>query len=153
MGIFNRSHYEDVLVTRVHKVINDEEASRRFKEIRHFEKLLSAQGTVILKFFLHISKDEQRARIKERAKDPSKRWKLSSADLAERKFWKNYQKAYEDVLSATSTFEAPWFVVPADHKWYAHWVVAEIIVHALEDMHLVTPKPDAAIDFKNLYIR
>jgi len=152
IGIFNRSHYEDVLVTRVHGLIDDEEAVRRFKEIRHFEKLLSAQGTTILKFFLHISKDEQRARLQERADDPAKRWKLSPSDLAERKNWKKYQKAYEDALSATSTAHAPWHVVPADHKWYGHWVIADVIVQALENMRLVVPKPDPAIHFKKLRI-
>lgn len=152
IGIFNRSHYEDVLVTRVHRMISDEEARRRFKEIRHFEMLLSAQGTVILKFFLHISRDEQKARLQERADDPGKRWKLSLADLAERKNWKKYQKAYEEALSATSTPEAPWYVIPANHKWYSHWLVAGVIVQTLEDMRLATPKPDPAIHFKKLRI-
>ncbi len=153
MGIFNRSHYEDVLVTRVHKMISDKEAKRRFKEINHFEKLLCDNGTVILKLFLHISKDEQRVRLEDRIKTPEKRWKLSTADMQERQNWKAYERAYEEALSATSTDAAPWYIIPANHKWYRNWVVAHLVVSALEKMNLKTPKPDPHIDFKNLKVK
>lgn len=138
IGIFNRSHYEDVLITRVHGWVTDAEAERRLDQIRAFEELLTGAGTRILKFFLHISKEEQKRRLLARLDDQDKRWKFNPDDLKERGLWKAYQKASERALSATSTEAAPWFVVPANHKWYRNLVVADRLVHALEDMD---PRP------------
>jgi len=140
IGIFNRSHYEDVLITRVHGWITEKETHRRLKEIHDFEKILTKNGTRILKFFLHISKEEQRKRLLARLDDPDKRWKFGLQDLKERKFWKDYQSAFEEALSFTSTEEAPWFVVPSNHKWYRNLVVADRLVHTLEDMDPRPPK-------------
>ncbi|HZS11207.1 MAG TPA: polyphosphate kinase 2 family protein [Nitrospirales bacterium] len=152
IGIFNRSHYEDVLVTRVHEQINKREAERRFAQIRDFERLLNEHGTAIVKFFLHISKDEQRDRLEERVKDKEKRWKFSPNDLAERKLWAKYQAMYEAAIAATSTKDAPWFIVPANRKWYRNLVVAETIVETLEALKLRTPPASPDIDFKTLKI-
>ena len=149
IGIFNRSHYEDVLITRVHENITDKEAERRFQEIRDFEMMLTNNGTRVVKFLLHISKAEQQKRLLARVDNPDKHWKVSPADLAERSFWKAYQAAYEAALSATSTAEAPWFVVPADHKWYRDLVVAEQLVHTLEDMD-PRPPPGPDVDWPQL---
>lgn len=152
IGIFNRSHYEDVLITRVHGWVPDKVVKRRFNQIREFEELLSESGTAILKFFLHISKDEQKERLEARIADPEKRWKWNSGDLEERKLWSEYQNAFEDVISATSTEEAPWYVVPANRKWYRNLVVADRVVDALEDMKLKTPSAPAGVDFSKLKI-
>ena len=152
IGIFNRSHYEDVLVTRVHGWVTGKVVRERFGEIREFEELLHENGTAILKFFLHISKDEQKQRLEDRVRDPAKRWKFSEGDLEERKYWPEYTKAFEDVLSATSTDHAPWYVVPANHKWYRNLVVAERVVSALEEMQLATPPAPKDIDFDTLKI-
>ena len=152
IGIFNRSHYEDVLVTRVHHMISKSVAQQRMKEINHFEKLLAANGTTILKFYLHISKEEQRERLQERIDHPQKRWKFNVQDLAERKKWKAYQRAYEAMIHATSTDYAPWYVVPSDHKWYRNWVVGRVIVNALEKMDLRLPPADPRIHFKKLKV-
>ncbi|HLX63026.1 MAG TPA: polyphosphate kinase 2 family protein [Planctomycetota bacterium] len=149
IGIFNRSHYEDVLITRVHKSITDKEAKHRLSQIRDFEKMLSNNRTRILKFFLHISKDEQKKRLLARLDDPDKHWKFSAQDLKERGYWKAYRKAFEEALSATSTEESPWFVVPANHKWYRNLVVADCLVAALEDMNPRPPKAHG-IDWKKL---
>ena len=140
IGIFNRSHYEDVLITRVHNWISYEEAQLRLQQIRDFEKMLTNNGTRILKFLLHISEDEQKRRLLERIDDADKHWKFSPTDLKERGYWDVYQKAFEDALSATSTEDAPWFVVPANHKWYRNLVVLENLVHALKDMDPQLPK-------------
>ena len=129
--IFNRSHYEDVLVVRVHKSINMHLCHARYEAINSFEKLLSHSETVILKFFLHISKDEQERRLLDREKDPAKAWKLSPADWKERALWDDYQKAYEDALNHCGTEHAPWHVIPANHKWYRNLLLAEHIVNAL----------------------
>ena len=129
--IFNRSHYEDVLVTRVHHLISDEEAERRFQYITQFEQLLADENTIILKFFLHITKDEQKERLLEREQDPAKAWKLSVADWHERTFWDDYIKAYEAALGATAAKNAPWYIVPADHKWYRNLAIAETLVKTL----------------------
>ncbi len=129
--IFNRSHYEDVLVTRVHKLIDDKEAERRFKYINQFEQLLAGEKTIILKFFLHITKDEQKERLLEREQDPAKAWKLSVADWHERTFWDDYTNAYEAALGATAADNAPWYIVSADHKWYRNLAIAETLVHTL----------------------
>jgi PPK2 family polyphosphate:nucleotide phosphotransferase len=152
IGIFNRSHYEDVLVPRVHDQISDKEAERRFREIRDFERTLNDSGTTILKFFLHISKEEQRERLEARVKDPEKRWKFTLNDLAERKHWAKYQKMYEEAISATSTEDAPWHIVPANRKWYRNLVVADIVVQVLEGMDLKIPKASPEIDFAKLKI-
>lgn len=152
IGIFNRSHYEDVLITRVHGLISDKVVKQRFGQIQEFEELLSENGTVILKFFLHISKDEQKKRLEERINNPEKRWKFCTGDLDERKFWENYQGAFEAMLAATSTDSAPWYIVPANHKWYRNLVIADRVVQALEDMKLKTPPAPAGINFETLKI-
>jgi PPK2 family polyphosphate:nucleotide phosphotransferase len=133
MGIFNRSQYEDVLVVRVHDLVPESIWSLRYKEINHFEKLLVNSGTIILKFFLHISYDEQANRLQAREKDKDKTWKLSASDWSERKYWDAYQKAYEDVLSKCSTDEAPWYIVPANHKWYRNLAIAHTLVHTMRN--------------------
>lgn len=153
IGIFNRSHYEDVLVTRVHGLVSERVAKQRFKQINEFEELLSQNGTTILKFFLHISKDEQKKRLEERIRDPEKRWKFNEGDLEERKLWAHYLRAFEDVLRATSTGHAPWYVVPANRKWYRNLVVASTIVQALEDLNLRRPPEPSGVDFSTLKIQ
>ena len=152
IGIFNRSHYEDVLITRVHGWVSDKVAKRRFNQIKEFEELLTENGTTILKFFLHISKEEQKERLEARIADPEKRWKWNSGDLEERKLWDNYQRAFEDVISATSADCAPWYIVPANRKWYRNLVVADRIVNVLEDMKLKTPPEPEGVDFSKLRI-
>jgi PPK2 family polyphosphate:nucleotide phosphotransferase len=149
IGIFNRSHYEDVLVTRVHDMITDKEAGHRMRQIREFEMILTRNGTRILKFLLHISEKEQKERLLQRLDNVDKRWKFSPQDLKERGYWKAYQKAFEEALSATSTEEAPWFVVPANHKWYRNLVVADCLVQTLEEMDPHPPNVDA-LDWKKL---
>lgn len=153
IGIFNRSHYEDVLVTRVHGLVSKKEAKQRLKEINDFEEMLYENGTAILKFYLHISKDEQRKRLEERIRDPEKRWKFSMGDIEERKLWDEYLEAFEDVISATSEEYAPWYVVPANRKWYRDLIVADTVVCALEEMKLQTPPPQVDIDFDKLKIK
>jgi PPK2 family polyphosphate:nucleotide phosphotransferase len=140
--IFNRSHYEDVLIVRVHKWIDERECRRRFDRINEFERLLDENGTIVLKFFLHISKDEQGKRLRERVDDPTKRWKFQFGDLDERKLWKEYQAAYEEAIAKTSTKHAPWIVVPADHKWVRNYVVAKTIVDTLKALDMHYPNPD-----------
>lgn len=153
IGIFNRSHYEDVLITRVHGWVSGKVAKRRFNQIKEFEELLVENGTAVLKFFLHISKEEQKERLEARIQDPEKRWKWNSGDLEERKLWDDYMKAFEDVISATSTEHAPWYVVPADRKWYRNLVVADCIVDTLEEMKLKTPPAPEGVDFAKLKIQ
>jgi len=131
IGVFNRSHYEDVLVVRVHNLVPETVWSGRYKEINHFEKLLTESGTIVLKFFLHISNEEQKQRLLAREQDRDKAWKLSASDWAERKYWDDYQAAYEDVLSKCSTQEAPWYIVPANHKWYRNLVIAQTLVDTM----------------------
>lgn len=140
VGIFNRSQYEDVVVTYVHKTITKDERDRRFKHINDFESLLTDTGTSVIKLFLHISKDEQRARLQERVDTPSKRWKMNLNDLKERALWDDYQRAYEDVLSETSTKAAPWYIIPADRKWYRNFAVSTIIIGVLDKMNPQHPK-------------
>ncbi len=152
IGIFNRSHYEDVLITRVHGWVPDAVVKRRFNQIKEFEELLHENGTVILKFFLHISKAEQKERLEARIADPEKRWKWNSGDLEERKLWDGYMQAFEDVISATSTKHAPWYIVPANRKWYRNLVVAERVVEALESLKLTTPPGPEGVDFSTLKI-
>lgn len=152
IGIFNRSHYEDVLITRVHGWVPEKVAKQRFNHINAFEKLLSENGTTILKFFLHISKDEQKERLEARVRDPEKRWKFNEGDIEERKRWKDYMRAFEDVLGATSTDHAPWYVVPANRKWYRNLVVARTIVEALDKLKLKRPPEPKGVDFSKLRI-
>jgi len=140
-GIFNRSHYEDVLVVRVHRLVPKKIWKRRYEEINQFEKVLSENGVTILKFFLHISKKEQKKRFDERVADPTKNWKLSTADFAERKYWDDYVAAYEEALSRCSTEHAPWFVIPANHKWFRNAAVSRILVETLESFDMKFPKP------------
>lgn len=133
IGVFNRSHYEDVLVTRVHDLIDDETAERRLKHICHFEDLLTDSGTRILKFYLHISPEEQQERLQARLDDPTKHWKFNVGDLRERALWDRYTRAYEEVL-ATSTEADPWYVIPADRKWFRNVLISEVVVSTLEGM-------------------
>ncbi|MDP1769962.1 MAG: polyphosphate kinase 2 family protein [Nitrospirota bacterium] len=152
IGIFNRSHYEDVLITRVHGWVSDKVVKQRFKQIKEFEELLVGNGTTILKFFLHISKEEQKERLEERIHDPEKRWKFNEGDLEERKLWKEYMIAFEDMMAATSTSHAPWYIVPANRKWYRNLVVADRVVDALEHLKLKTPPAPVGINFETLKI-
>jgi PPK2 family polyphosphate:nucleotide phosphotransferase len=131
MGVFNRSHYEDVLIARVHNLVPEKVWSERYAEINHFEHVLAGSSVIILKFFLYISKDEQERRLLAREQDLDKAWKISAADWVERKYWDDYQQAYEDALSKCSTDEAPWYIVPANHKWYRNLAVAHTIVHEM----------------------
>jgi PPK2 family polyphosphate:nucleotide phosphotransferase len=139
--IFNRSHYEDVLVTRVHKLIDKAVWEDRYKRIRQFEDNLVANGTHILKFFLHISKEEQLARFAQRLEDPQRNWKISESDYAERAYWDDYTAAFEDAIMATTTKSAPWFVVPANHKWFRNLAVYQIIADTMEGLHMAYPQP------------
>jgi PPK2 family polyphosphate:nucleotide phosphotransferase len=140
--VFNRSHYEDVLVVRVHELVPKAVWKKRYDQINAFEQMLCDEGTLILKFFLHISREEQRARLQARIEDPKKRWKFQHGDLEERKLWDEYQRAYEDALSKTSTETAPWYIVPANQKWYRNYVVGSVVADALERLHLTYPKVD-----------
>jgi PPK2 family polyphosphate:nucleotide phosphotransferase len=151
IGIFNRSHYEDVLVVRVHPELLEKKQlpralsgkdiwRQRFEDIRAFERHLARNGTVILKFFLNVSKDEQRKRFLDRIKEPGKRWKFSMNDVAERELWAKYMAVFEDMIRNTSTPEAPWFAVPADHKWFTRVVVAAALVQAMQALELEYPK-------------
>ncbi|NYF79232.1 polyphosphate kinase 2 family protein [Granulicella arctica] len=142
IGIFNRSHYEDVLSPRVHKAITGKEARQRLDDINQFEGMLADNGVLILKFFLHISQAEQTARLRSRIDTPDKQWKLSAADFKERKFWHEYQGAYDDLISATSHKHAPWFVIPSDHKWYRNVAISQIIADALDSLKLSYPTPE-----------
>ena len=139
--IFNRSHYEDVLAPRVHKLISEKVARRRIDEINAFEKILADNDTVILKFFLNISKKEQKQRLEARIADPDKHWKLSPADFQERDYWDDYIAAYNETLSETSHSHAPWFVIPSDVKWYRNLAISEILVAAMKRLKLKYPKP------------
>ncbi|WP_367875354.1 polyphosphate kinase 2 family protein [Luteolibacter sp. Populi] len=155
IGIFNRSYYEETLVARVHpkilaaqklapSLVTDEIWSERFDDIRGFEKHLARNGTLVLKFFLHISKGEQRRRFLSRLDEPEKNWKFRMGDVDEREHWKDYQEAYEKTIRNTATKDAPWFVIPADHKWYTRIVVAAAIVEALDSLDLHLPEVDDA---------
>lgn len=146
MTIFNRSHYEDVLVVRVHALVPKPVWERRYQEINDFEQMLVEEGVTILKFFLHISRAEQKKRLQERLDDPTKHWKFSLADEKERKLWPEYRKAYEDALERTSTKWAPWHIIPADHKWYRNLVVATILTDTLRGLKMKYPKPSAEVE-------
>ena len=144
--VFNRSHYEDVLIVRVHNLVPKSVWSRRYDQINGFEHFLADNNTQILKFYLHISKEEQLARFKERLDNPAKQWKVSEADYTERRFWDEYVEAYEDALSRCSTEHASWFVIPANHKWFRNLVVARIVVEHLESLNMKAPKPTIDIE-------
>ena len=144
--IFNRSHYEDVLVVRVHDLVPEDRWSRRYAHIRNWEQLLADEGTTILKFFLHISPEEQKERLQARLDNPDKHWKFELGDLEERKLWDRYIEAYEAALSQTSTAAAPWFVVPADRKWYRDLVISSTIVSTLEGLGVDWPEPEGQLD-------
>lgn len=150
IGVFNRSQYEDVLVVRVHNLVPKEVWEKRYDQINAFEKMLTEEGTTIVKFFLHISKDEQKQRLQERIDDPDKHWKFNPNDLKERALWDEYQKAYQDVLSKTSTDYAPWYVIPANRKWYRNLVVARIVQDTLQTLN--PQYPETNVDFTNVVI-
>jgi PPK2 family polyphosphate:nucleotide phosphotransferase len=140
--VFNRSHYEDVLVVRVHELVPKSVWKQRYDQINEFERLLADSGTIILKFFLHIDRDEQRRRLRARLADKTKWWKFNEGDLKERKLWNEYQRAYEDAISKTAHPWAPWFIVPANRKWYRDLIVGSIVVKTLEGLNLKYPKID-----------
>ena len=142
IGVFNRSHYEDVLVPRAHGLISAGELKRRYRQINEFERHLTENGVAIVKMFLHISKEEQKRRLEERLADPDKRWKFEPGDLDERKLWGKYQEAYQEALEKCSPASAPWLVVPADHKWYRDWAAAEIVRRELRRLDPKLPKMD-----------
>jgi PPK2 family polyphosphate:nucleotide phosphotransferase len=148
--VFNRSHYEDVLVVRVHNLVSKDIWSQRYAQISSFEQMLAEEGTTILKFYLNVSKDEQKQRLQERLDDPSKNWKFNPGDLKERALWDDYINAYEDAFQKTSTAWAPWYVIPANHNWYRNLCVASILVQTLEDLKMKYPAP--AADLSNIVI-
>jgi PPK2 family polyphosphate:nucleotide phosphotransferase len=149
IGIFNRSHYEDVLVVRVHDLVPEKVWSKRYEQIREFEKMLAHNEVTIAKFFLHISKDEQEKRFQARLNDPDKNWKSSAADFTERKFWDEYQAAYQDALTKCSRKYAPWYVIPSNHKWFRDLAISQILVNTLEELHLQYPAPQSISPTKN----
>lgn len=149
--IFNRSHYEDVLVVRVHGLVSAKEWKARYEIVNQFERHLSESGTTVLKFFLHISKDEQKERMLKRLEDPKRNWKFNEGDLKERERWDQYQRAFQDALAHCATPYAPWFVIPSDHKWYRDLAVSEIVAEALETMAPQPPK--VKLDVKRLKAR
>jgi PPK2 family polyphosphate:nucleotide phosphotransferase len=152
VAIFNRTQYESVLVERVHKLVPKPAWSRRYQQIVDFERMLAANGTTIVKIYLHISKKEQLRRFADRLDDPAKQWKISEADYAEREYWDDYVDAYEEAFARCSTEEAPWFVVPADHKWFRNLAVSQILVEALEKLNIATPVPSVDLaDIRRKY--
>lgn len=142
--IFNRSHYEDVLITRVHDWIDEKECERRYEHIRNFEKMLAETGTIVLKFFLHISAAEQKKRLEERIADPDKHWKFDPADLEERKFWDGYQDLYAKAINETDADHAPWYVIPADSKTHRNLAIASIVLETLEKLKPAYPAGNPA---------
>lgn len=145
IGVFNRSHYEDVLVVRVHNLVPEATWRPRYEQINFFEKMLAETGTVLLKFYLHISKEEQRERFQARIDDPTKNWKFSFDDLEKRKLWDGYMAAYQEMLERTTTAWAPWYVIPADQKWYRDLAVNRVIVSTLRDLDPQYPRPATEI--------
>lgn len=141
IGIFNRSHYEGVLVERVHDLASKKEIKQRYGQINDFERLLNETGTTIVKFFLHVSKDEQLERFKARLDDPTKQWKISESDYSEREYWDEYMEAYEDALSECSVDRAPWYVIPSNHKWFRDLAASQIVADTLDAMDIAEPKP------------
>ena len=146
LGVFDRSHYEDVLIGRVRELAPPEELERRYGAINAFEKELAQSGTTIIKVMLHLGKDEQKKRLASRLERPDKFWKFNPADVDERLLWDDYQEAYQVALDRTNTAYAPWFVVPADHKWYARLAVQQLLIHALEGLDLEWPRPDYDVE-------
>ena len=152
VAIFNRSHYEDVLVTRVHKLIDKDTWTRRYDDIRAFEALLAEENTIVLKFFLHISKEEQLERFAQRLDDPDRNWKISESDYSERKLWDDYTEAFEDAIEATSTKAAPWYVIPSNYKWFRNLAISQIIADTMEDLKLRFPAPSVDLaDIRKKY--
>lgn len=150
IGVWNRSHYEEVLIARVHNLVPEKTWRKRYKQLNDFEEMLVENGTTILKFYLHISKDEQKERLQARLDDPNKHWKFSTGDLEERKFWDDYQAAFEDALNKCSTEAAPWHIVPANHKWARDIAIAECVTDALDKMN---PQfPEVVFDPKTIVI-
>ncbi len=143
--VFNRSHYESVLVERVHGLVPEERWRARYDEINRFEAMLTQENTLVMKFFLHISKDEQRERLQERVDNPTKRWKFRMGDLDDRKLWDTYQAAFEDMVDKCNTKEAPWHVVPANKKWYRDVVIAKALIERLEKLALRYPEPEKGV--------
>lgn len=146
IGVFNRSHYEDVLIVRVDELVKEEVWRKRYGQIREFEELLTENGTTVIKVFLHISKDEQKERFEARLEQPSKRWKFSEADLDVRKKWDRYQDAYAAAIRETSTESCPWYVVPADRKWYRDWAVLQILTRTIADLDPQYPDPPEGLE-------
>jgi PPK2 family polyphosphate:nucleotide phosphotransferase len=152
--IFNRSHYEDVLVVRVHGLVPEKVWKKRYDHINAFERLLADEGTTILKFFLNVSKEEQARRFLARLDEPEKRWKFNPGDLEEREYWDDYNKAYEDMLSKTSTDWAPWYVIPSDRKWYRNLAVATVILKTLQNLDMQFPEEVTEIDkYRELLVK
>ncbi|WP_425436522.1 PPK2 family polyphosphate kinase [Paenibacillus herberti] len=145
MTAFNRSYYEEVLITRVHGQISDKEARKRLKSIRHFEEMLTSQNIRVLKFFLHISPEFQLQKIHERMENPEKLWKFDPNDLEERKHWKAYRTAYEEAISRTATKDCPWHIIPSNNRWYRNYLVLRILVEELEKLELAYPQPDVSV--------
>lgn len=141
IAVFNRSHYEDVLIARVKNLVPKAVWSRRYQQINDFERLLVENGTHILKFFLHISKDEQLRRLTKRLEDPTRYWKVDPADFEERTFWRDYEKAYEEAFTRCSTDAAPWYIIPANHKWFRNLAIARILIETLEGLKMKFPAP------------
>jgi PPK2 family polyphosphate:nucleotide phosphotransferase len=148
IAVFNRSHYEGVLVERVHELVGSKELRQRYRQINDFERLLAETGTTIVKFFLNISKREQLSRFMDRLDDPAKQWKISEADYRERNYWDNYLKAYEDALTECSAKHAPWYVIPSDHKWFRDLAASQILAETFDAMKIAAPK--AAVDLKKI---
>jgi PPK2 family polyphosphate:nucleotide phosphotransferase len=146
IGVFNRSHYEDIVVTRVHEAIGDDVVAERITEINRFEQQLTESGTTIVKCFLHISYAEQRARLLARLDDPTKYWKFNPADIDERAYWSDYQSAYSTAIAHTNTDAAPWYVVPGDSKWYRNWAITRLLVETLRELDPHYPPADFDID-------
>ena len=147
VAIFNRSHYEDVLIVRVHNLAPKSVWSGRYERINDFEKLLREQNnTHVIKFFLHISEEEQLLRFKQRLDDPARNWKISESDYKEREYWKEYTRAFEDVFEKTSTRHAPWYIIPSNHKWFRNLAISKIVAETLEDLGMQLPKPQADLE-------
>jgi PPK2 family polyphosphate:nucleotide phosphotransferase len=152
VAIFNRSHYEDVLIARVHKLVDKPTWTARYERIRDFELGLRESGTTILKFFLHISKEAQLSRFRKRLDDPARTWKIGESDYTERALWDDYMEAFEDALAATSTREAPWYVIPANHKWFRNLAVSRIVADTMEELGMAFPKPTVDLtDIRHKY--
>jgi PPK2 family polyphosphate:nucleotide phosphotransferase len=150
--VFNRSHYEDVLVVRVHNLVPEEVWSKRYNDINAFERTLANSGTTIVKFYLHIDKEEQLGRFRDRLDQPDKQWKISESDYSERDYWDDYQQAYTDAISKCSFNHAPWYIIPANHKWFRNLAVSQILVETLEGMKMKYPEPTVDLtEIKRLY--